>query len=405
MGALAPDNPPIRVLRLLSRMNVGGPSLHVLHLARDLERLGFRTRLAVGQPQEIEGSMIDLAQAAQLDLAIIPGLDRPIEPWRDFTAFANIVRQIRHYRPHIVHTHTAKAGILGRLAATLCRVPVVVHTFHGHVFTGYFDQLASRAIVSLERFLARLTDVIITLTPNLREDLIRRLRLSRPEKVRVIPLGLDLERFLNTPRRPGTFRAALGLPPEAILLGVVARLVPVKNHLGIIDVFSNLAGDLPNLHLAIVGGGEMEGEIRARIAARRLESRVHLTGIAKEIEGVYADLDLLVLASRNEGTPVVLIEALAAGCPVAATDVGGVTEVLEEGRLGGLVRPDFKGFRQDLRRIIGELPERTRQALAYREPVARRFSVDNLVRSVAGLYGEVLARRGLASPSPDLVRR
>ncbi|MFZ2959736.1 MAG: glycosyltransferase [Candidatus Ozemobacteraceae bacterium] len=427
---------PIRVLRLLSRMNVGGPSLHVLHLTRELDRRGFETRLAVGEPRAIEGSMIGLARDLGVEPIIIPGLDRPIDPLKDLRAFAEILRLIIDFRPDIVHTHTAKAGILGRMAAVMCRVPVIVHTFHGHVFEGYFEKGVSRGIIGLERVLARLSDLIITLSPFLREDLLRYLRIPRSEKVRVVPLGLDLSSFLlavrhkerkdnmpsilenseseacfaaeevrgsaaipniaenMVPQMP--WRDGLGLPAESILLGIVARLVPVKNHCGLLDAFALLARKDARLHLAIVGGGECEEEIRKSVERHGLLGRVHLTGIESSIQRVYADLDLLVLASHNEGTPVVLIEALATGCPVAATDVGGVRELLDGGRLGAILRKNPAGFFEDLEGALRRLPQLEWAAHLGRLEIQDRFRIDHLVDHVADLYGEVLQRRGKA---------
>jgi len=384
---------PVRVLRLLSRMNVGGPSLHVLHLTTGMKEYGFDTRLAVGRPQAIEGSMIPKDFDNTNPLVIIPGLDRPINPIKDFIAFKGIISQILDFKPHIVHTHTAKAGILGRLAAIMCRVPVIVHTFHGHVFEGYFSPKLSQNIIALERFLARLTDLVITLSPNLRSDLINKLRLSRVRKVRVIPLGLDLEKFLNNPRKTNNWRRSIGIPDNAPLLGMVARLVPVKNHLGLLEAFRRMSNQNPDLYLAIVGGGEFEPQIREFIAKYDLTGKVKMCGIVREIEDVYSDLDLLVLASHNEGTPVVLIEALAAGCPVAATQVGGVREVLEDGKLGTFIRIKTDEMVSDLQTLVRSLPFIQPHDEQIRLKIQQRFSVSGLLKSLADGYWEFLGKR------------
>ncbi|MBF0499564.1 MAG: glycosyltransferase [Candidatus Riflebacteria bacterium] len=408
MTSTATTKRPVRILRLLSRMNVGGPSLHVLHLTREMSVHGFETCLAVGEPRAVEGSMIGLAHAVGVKPIIIPGLDRPINPVKDFRAFVEILRLIHDFKPDIVHSHTAKAGILGRLAAVLCRVPVIVHTFHGHVFEGYFSAGASRGIMALERLLARLSDIVITLSPHLCDDLLRHLRIPRSQKVRVVPLGLDLSPFLAITRRPvirdirnhqlkkERWRDTLSLSPDAVLLGVVARLVPVKNHLGLIDAFAQLASEDPRLHLAIVGGGEMEMELRATVEKHKLSEHIHFMGIQSDIARVYSDLDLLVLSSLNEGTPVVLIEALAAGCPVAATNVGGVSEILDYGRLGVILRSHPQAFVEDLRSAISRLPELEAAAGTGRRAIQERFRIDRLVERISDLYDEVLSRRNPA---------
>ncbi len=386
-------------------MNVGGPSLHVLYLSRDLTPFGFETRLAVGEPAKVEGSMIPLCEANGIKPVIIPSLNRPIDLVRDIRAFLGIVNQIRDFRPHIVHTHTTKAGILGRLAAIVCRVPVIAHTFHGHVFEGYFSPVVSRGIVSFERFLARLSDAIITLSPGLREDFLSRMRIPRNDKVHVVPLGLELGKFLKTPRRTGTFRKSLGIPERAGLLGVVARLVPVKNHQGILRVFSRLVPKIPDLHLAFIGGGELETDIRREIRALGLGGRVHLTGIIHDIEAVYSDLDLLLLASFNEGTPVVIIEALSGGCPVASTPVGGVREILEGGILGTMIRPDEPGMAADLVSLLPRLLEAESRMQAARKRVSDKFGIPNLVGKVAEIYGGILRKRFRFNSSLEVLRR
>lgn len=380
-------------------MNVGGPSLHVLHLTKGLSERGFETRLAVGEPQPIEGSMIGLARDAGINPVLIPGLDRPIHLGRDLVAFWNIVREMRRFQPHIVHTHTAKAGILGRLAAICCGVPVIAHTFHGHVFTGYFSPAASQGIMGFERLLARMTDLIVVLSPGLRDDLMHRLRLPRSGKVRIVPLGLDLPPLTTLPRHSAGWRKQFRLAPGALLLGIVARLVPVKNHLLLLEVFARLAAEDSRLHLAIVGGGESEPEIRHRVTELGLSGRVFLTGIEHDISRVYADLDLLLLVSRNEGTPVVLIEALAAGCPVAATDVGGVREVLDNGRFGAVLPTDAPALKAAVQDVIRQLPDRERRSQDFRVTTAERYGVAALLDSLSGMYKELLRKKGLPLPA------
>ncbi|HNW35163.1 MAG TPA: glycosyltransferase [Candidatus Ozemobacteraceae bacterium] len=384
---------PIRILRLLSRMNVGGPSIHVINLTRSLADHGFETRLVVGEPPLIEGSMIPLARQEGIEPRIIAGLTREIDPVRDAAAFAAIVSEIREFRPHIVETHTAKAGLLGRVAAVACGVPVTAHTFHGNVFEGYFSSAGTCGIMFAERILSRLSDLIIALSPGQRKAILDRLRLPKSEKVRVVPLGLDLSSFLHLPRRTGEWRRAAGIPENACLMGLVARLVPVKNHLGLMAAFRRLASEHERLHLAIVGGGELEAELRRWVLASGLAGRIHLTGIVQPIGQVYADLDVLVLTSRNEGTPLVLIEALAAGCPVAATAVGGVPELLSGVNGARLLGIDQETLVSDLRSVLSGLESLQHAAACNRGLMQRRFPIDTLAETMAGLYRGILRRR------------
>lgn len=393
MNASGRNAGPVRVLRLLSRMNVGGPSIQVINLTQILDRFGFETRLMVGEPPEIEGNMIPLAERAGIRPRIIPRLTREVNPLNDAVAFASIVAEIRSFRPHIVETHTAKAGLLGRIAAVACGVPITVHTFHGTIFEGYFSPVASRAVIMAERILARFTDLIIALTPGQRAEILSHLPLVRPGKVSVVPLGLDLSKFLAMPRRTGRWRRSVGIPEAACLLGVVARLVPIKNHLRLLEAFHTLASEDSSLHLAIVGGGELESEIRRRIHELRLDGRVHMPGIVQSIEQVYADMDLLVLPSRNEGAPLVLMEALAGGCPVAVTPVGGVPELLADIDGARLLGPDPRTLAADLRKTLDGLDQLRASTEARRNSIPERVSNSALGETMAGLYRGLLARK------------
>jgi len=384
----------IRIFRLLSRMNVGGPSRHAVHLVNGLDKLNYQTMLAVGLPESAEGSMLRLAEESNIRAEIIACFDRPVSLWRDLIAFSEIVRHIREFRPHIVHTHTTKAGILGRIAAIICRVPIICHTYHGHIFSGYFSEKTSQLIVSLERILARFTDRLITLTPAIKDEMLKRFRSVNPDKMSVISLGLDLEKNLHAPLASGRWREKHGIPGDAFLMGMVARLVPVKNHHMMIQAMQILSDMRPNLHLALVGGGELEAALRKQVADAGLQAKVHFCGVEKEIEDVYSDLDLLVLSSKNEGTPVVIIEALASGCPVAATRVGGVEEVLEHGRRGFLLSQDPDQFVRDLGGLLSEKKLQRPDEMKRRE-IAGKYSIDSLVTNMHNLYSKILLRRGI----------
>lgn len=384
---------PIRVLRLLSRMNVGGPSIQVINLTKLLDRRGFESRLIVGEPPAIEGSMIPLAEEAGVRPVIVPSLTRDLNPLKDAAAFAAIVAEIRSFRPHIVETHTAKAGVLGRIAALACGVPLTVHTFHGTVFEGYFSPAGSRAVITVERILARFTDLIIALTPGQRNEILAQLPQVKSSKVRVVPLGLDLSKFLSMPRKTGAWRREAGIPESACLLGVVARLVPIKNHLGLLEAFRRLAFEDSSLHLAIVGGGELEPGIARRIRELGLVGRVHMTGIVHSVERVYADLDLLVLPSKNEGAPLVLMEALAGGCPLAVTAVGGVPEMVSDIEGARLLGGDPDTLVSDLRKALDELDQMRASAEARRGSIPARVSNEEFGKTMAELYRSLLARK------------
>jgi glycosyltransferase involved in cell wall biosynthesis len=298
------------------------------------------------------------------------------------------------YKPDIVHTHTTKVGILGRLAALVCGVPIILHTFHGHIFTGYFSEKASKAIACLERILARFTDKIVTLSPALKAEIYERLHPMPLSKIAVIPLGLELEKFKNQKRKNGLFRNQLGINANTFLIGIVARLVPVKNHLLLLDVFKEVLEQNPDSHLVIVGDGEMRQAIEDKIKALNLKKNVSMTGIRKDIKEVYSDLDLLVLVSKNEGTPVVLIEALSAGCPVAATPVGGVMDLLKEGSIGKIIPVEKKQMADKLCEAIVESTSFQKANEQLREEICKKYSVERLVSDMDNCYRSILESRG-----------
>lgn len=377
-----------RVLRIFSRLNIGGPSLHVIHLSAGLVDLGFKTRLVIGQTDPDEGDFLDLARARGVDLAIVPELGRAIRPGNDLRALARIYRLIRLERPSIVHTHTAKAGALGRLAALLARVPVVVHTYHGHVLSGYFSPAVSLLFRGIEKFLAPSTNVLLTVSESVKDDLVR-LGVASADRVRVLPLGLDLN-ALSGPLPRGVLREEAGWTNETRLVGIVGRLVPIKDVDNFLDAAALVAAAESDVRFAVVGDGEERMRLETR-ARQLLGDRIHFFGWRKDTPSVLGDLDLVVNTSINEGTPVALIEALAAGKSVIATAVGGTPDVLANGGFGGLVAP--RSPQETARAILEALraPESAaRRAAEGRTSVLARYTVDRLLQDMAVLYRELL---------------
>jgi glycosyltransferase involved in cell wall biosynthesis len=323
-------------------------------------------------------------------------LTREIAPARDAQALVAVRRLLAYERPAILHTHMAKAGTVGRLAALSMRgraAPLTVHTFHGHVLEGYFGQGAQRAILETERRLARRTDRIIAVSPQIRDQLVD-LGIGRNRQIDVVPLGLDLHDFLDIDGPTGQLRAKLGVPRDAPLVGIVGRLVPIK------DVSTALAAieRIPGVHLAVVGDGDERPALEAEARTRGIADRTHFTGWSDDIPGVMADLDVAILSSRNEGTPVSLIEALAAGRPVVATDVGGVAFVVEDGRSGYVVPPgDASALAERTDRLLANPDERAAMGRRGREYVRARFGSERLVDDIRALYDEMLGAR---EPAP-----
>lgn len=383
------QNTKLKILRIISRMNVGGPSKHVVNLAEGLNKYNCETLLISGQPGESEGEMFELTRHKNFLFKKIDFLRRPISPFNDLISFIKLVKEIINFSPDIVHTHTTKAGILGRAAALICGVPKIYHTYHGHVFKGYFSKFQSCLVIAIERFFSTFTTKVIALTPDLASELRDILRINK-NKIAVIPLGLDLNNFLSMPRKANIWRKSVGLKKNDFVIGIVARLVPIKDHKKLINSMKSLCTKFPDLYLAIIGGGELEEELKIQTNKLGLSNNIHFYGFSKELEKIYSDIDLLVLCSKNEGTPVVIIEALASGCPVAAVDVGGVREVLGNGERGRLLPSEQNQFTQALSEAVSDIKEgkfKEYPTEQTRKQISEFYSVEKLSENVFDLYG------------------
>lgn len=371
---------PPRVLRLITRLNVGGPARQALLLTRHLQG-DFPTTLAAGFPAPSEGEL----SHPEVEVRRVPFV-RPVRPEVDARALQAVRRLMVETRASIVHTHMAKAGTIGRLAATTVSPrPRTVHTFHGHVLDGYFHPVIGSAFTKVERRLARQTDALVAISPEIRDALLS-LRIGTPSQIQVIPLGLDLGSFLAVERPAGTLRAQLGLAPEVPLVGVFGRLVPIKDN----ETLLAAVARLPGVHLAVVGDGELRAALTAGAARLGIAGRVHFTGWWSDVAAAMSDVDVVALTSRNEGTPVSLIEASAAGRPVVATRVGGVPDVVKDAVTGYLARPGDAGEVAGLvRRLLDEPDARRAMGEAGRREVRDRFSQERLLGDIRDLYSSL----------------
>lgn len=399
-AALRPAAPrPLTICRVQSRICIGGPAQHTLILSSRLTS-GYRTILIGGGLDHEEHDLAGEARACGVETLVIPSMRRRPGPLADLCALIALWRLFRRERPAIVHTHTAKAGALGRLAARLAGVPVVVHTFHGHVFEGYFPRWVTRLIILAEQVLARLSDAVIVLSTVQYHDIVRRFRVAPAGKVHIIPLGLDLEAFAaasaaSAAWERGALRRELGCARDALLVGIVGRLAPVKNHELFLEAAARLCELLPgrDLQFVVVGDGARRAAVEALARRLGLAARVRFLGWRRDLAPVMADLDLLVSTSRSEGTPAAIIEAMAAGVPIVATAVGGVEDIMG-------------GYRAA--RVVATFdPVEVAAAMAslLREPAARvshgveRFGARRLVSDMEALYARLLAARGIEPPS------
>lgn len=392
----------IRVMRIISRMNIGGPAVHVVLLNDRLDCDRYDSLLVTGTEGASEGSLRDLAVARRLRLAVLPELGREIALGSDLRTLYQLYRLMRRERPQIVHTHLAKAGFVGRIAARLAGVPIVLHTFHGHTFRGYFSPAKTRVFLLLERFCARLSSRIITISARLRDE-IAGFGVASPERIAIIPLGFELEPFASQRRGGGDFRRSLGLGSDAKLVAAVGRLVKIKNIPLFLDAAALVGRRLPEARFVLVGDGELRRELEERVEAMGLAEAVIFAGWRRDLPAVYADLDAVVISSDNEGTPASLIEAMAAGCPVVATRVGGVPDLVADGETGRVVPPgDAAALAGAILDLFGE-PERTaRMARLAQGRALERHHAGRLVADVDRLYRELLLEGRIIGPGESV---
>ncbi len=415
------DQRPLRILRIIARLNVGGPARHVILLTEKFRARGWVSELVVGEVDKNEGSMEEFANSRSVQPIKFAELGRNLNPLYDLLILWRLIRLMFKMKPDIIHTHTAKAGGVGRIAAFLYRRlhwrglwaprPLqVYHTFHGHVLQGYFSPVKERIFRLIERVLALVSTRLITLSPSLRSELAD-LGVAPHEKVSVVPLGIELDSFLE--RQEGVsgqslFRMELGLSEGLPLVGIVGRLVPIKDHATFLDAASIVVrkeGDKRSelTHFVIVGDGELRWNLEERAQALGIAERCHFVGWRSDLPEIYESLDLVVLTSRNEGTPLCLIEGMAAARPVVATCVGGVPDLLlnpeenktspappEEGfqeiPVGTLVRAgDIVGLAKAMAHLIDDPELSIRAGRAGRERI-RLYSIDRLVDDLEVLY-------------------
>jgi glycosyltransferase involved in cell wall biosynthesis len=393
---------PVRVLRVIARLNMGGPALHVAYLTAGLAERGYETTLVAGSLARGEDSMAFVADELGIEVERIEELHREISPLRDAIAILRLARTIRRVRPHILHTHTAKAGAVGRLAALLAgdaRPPIVVHTFHGHVLRGYFDPLRTAGFRLLERWLATKTTALVAVSPQVRDDLVA-LGVAPRERFVVVRVGIELEQRVAAERDGrGESRRVLGIGPDRFAVGWIGRMTGVKRTEDVLHAFRRLRDRGVDACLCMIGDGPDRPAVERRAHELGLMRDTLFLGYQEEVAPFYAAFDAMILPSINEGTPVSAIEALAAGRPVVATRVGGVPDVVREGEDGFLVDPgDVDALADRLARLAADPELRDRLGAAGRARVVPRYSVGRLVDDIDLLYRSLLASAGGARP-------
>jgi glycosyltransferase involved in cell wall biosynthesis len=409
---------PAKVLRILTRLNIGGPAIHALLLSTKLAPQRFPTCLVVGEPDATEGEVTELVQGDQkgegeagsnlLKLIRVKTLCRHIRPLADLRSLICLLRIVWKERPQLLHTHMAKAGALGRLAGILYnrfgpgrttgKRAVLIHTFHGHVLDGYFSPWLAQLFVRIERWLARRTDCLIAVSQTIQRELCDK-GIGRQDQWRVIPVGVDLSALAQLPVPNGS---------SPVRFGLVGRLVPIKNPSLFLQAFHRMRHQQSTdpSYGVVVGDGPLRDTVARQVRELGLERVVRLTGWQRDVHSIYGELEVACLTSWNEGTPVALIEAMAASRAVVATRVGGVRDLLETGvspstpipwgefRMtdrGVLVSPgDVEGLAKAMVRLGQDAALRRRLGEAARTYVVGRYSQERLLKDVTALYEELL---------------
>jgi glycosyltransferase involved in cell wall biosynthesis len=382
----------MNIVHAIARLNVGGAALSVLELAAGQQRRGHDVLVVAGTIPPGERSMEYVADELDVPYLHLPVLQRELAPGSDAAAIRTLRRVIRERHATVLHTHTAKAGATGRLAALSAgraRPGAVVHTYHGHVLSGYFNPGRERAFRLLERMLAYSTDALVAVSDEVRDDLVR-LHIARAGKFTVIPYGFDLDtRVAGSSANRGRIRSELGIDDGAFVIGWAGRLTAIKRPLDLIRVTAGV----PEATLVLVGDGEDRPAVEALAGELGITDRVRFLGYRDDLGALYSAFDVFLLTSANEGAPVVVIEALAAGVPVVATDAGGTASVVDAGETGLLapvgaveeLQAELTRLQQDgdLRTSMGELGARR---------MRKRFSVERMVDDTEQLYGRILGR-------------
>jgi glycosyltransferase involved in cell wall biosynthesis len=377
---------------------MGGPAHQAALLSgRRFHPDRYETLLVHGTLAPGEASLADLAEAEGATMRFVSELRQPVRPLRDSQALLKLIRLARDFKPDIVHTHTAKAGFLGRQAALAVRPrPAIVHTYHGHVLEGYFGPAKARLYLELERALARVSDRLLGVSQATVDDLVR-LGVAPPEKFRVLPLGLDLDPLAE----PGegaraSSREELGVGAEEILLVFVGRIVPIKRLDLLLRALAQARESEPRLRLAVVGDGDERPALERQAAELGVAGDALFLGYRRELRPVFAAADLAVLSSDSEGTPVSLIEAAAAGLPAVATDAGGVGEVVT-GDTGIVVpRGDVAALASAMVEMAADAQRRESCGRAARRRALGSYGAERLLGDIDELYRELVAARRAA---------
>ena len=392
----------VRVIHVITRLDMGGSAQETLFTVLTLDPQFYKVVLIKGSTNESAMTQAEFQNVNQqlaaacdrgVEIITLPSLVRRISPWHDLKALVLLWSLIRRYKPHIVHTHTSKAGVLGRLAAWLARVPAIIHKPHGHVFYGHFGPRFSRFFLMVERLLGRITDHVVALTPMEARDYLG-LRVLTAEKISIIHSGVALNRYHITAKKRQQKKKELGISPDSLVVGFVGWLIPIKGVTYLVNAMAEVVQRHPNSLLVLVGKGDEKGEeeikLRERVASLGLADRVRFLGWRPDVDEIMSCFDIFVLPSLNEGMGRVLVEAMSAGLPIVASRVGGIPDLVTHGENGLLVPPANAGaLEQAISDLLSDKSRRKHMGETGKK-MCRPYSVEAMVEKIDDLYSRLV---------------
>ncbi len=391
-----------RVLRILNRLIIGGPALNATYLTKYMAP-DFETMLVIGGKDDHEQDADHITDDLGIDPVVVPEMKRSLHPVSDALAYQKVKKLIQKFQPDIVHTHAAKSGVIGRLAADACKVPVVLHTFHGHVFHSYFNKWTTNTFINIERYLAKRSSGIIAISKTQKHELGDVYRICPPSKIKIIPLGLNLDKFqINQEAKRNAFRQKYFIKPDEVAVGIIGRIVPVKNHSMFVAAAANvLARTQAKVKFFIVGDGDMRTQMENEFKAAGIDytyfpehprsAVATCTSWQTDMDVVLSGMDIVALTSHNEGTPLSLIEAQAASKAVVSTNVGGVADVVIDNQCGFVTERNNVEFFADALLQLIERPElRSYFGAQGMRFVHGKFSHHRLVSDMSEYYYSLL---------------
>ena len=390
----------IKIIHVITRFDKGGSAENTFLTVQGLDKnryevilirgISYESHTSASEIRAIE-SNLEEAKGKGVRIITIAELVRRIHPLTDLKAFLKLIKIFRGEKPHIVHTHTSKAGILGRWAACLTRVPVIIHTPHGHIFWGYFNHWNTALYIFLEKLTATITDKIITLTAQEKKDHCI-YRLAHNNKFTIIHSGIDLNNFFNIQVNSAEVKNKLGIPEGSFVVGTIGRLTPVKGHKYLIEAASKILLKIPGMIFVFLGDGELINELKRQATVSGINDKVLFLGWRPDVAEIMSTFDVFVLPSLNEGMGKVLVEAMAMGKPIIASDIGGIPDLIIHGNNGLLTSAgDPESIAMSIEFLYRD-PSKRKELGENGKAIAAQYSADSMIQKIDRLYLELFKK-------------